>query len=74
MIQKVAVIKIANSQKCVILVCLFVCSIYPPDSWENVRRLSVGQLLPRPTFEDTSSILSACYFVLSPVFMFVFFY
>ena len=22
----------------ILFVCLFVCCIYPPDSWENVRR------------------------------------
>ena len=46
-----------------------VSTIYPPDSWENVRRLSIGQLLPRPTFGDTGCTMSACYFVLSPVYM-----
>ena len=48
---------------------MFVCSIYPPDSWENVRRLSTGQMLPRPTFRDTGCTMSACYFVLPPVYI-----
>ena len=52
-----------------LITCLFVSSIYPPDSWENVRRLSIGQLLPKPTFGDTGCTMSACYFVLSPVYM-----
>ena len=54
-------LKISTKSNTLRLNCLFVSFIYPPDSLGNDRRLSIGQLLPRPAFGDTGNTMSDCF-------------
>ena len=52
------------------IISQLVSFIHPPDLCTMLKTLSIGKLLHRPTFGQTSNTMSACFFYL---FLLIFF-